>query len=184
MPTSFGSPLKYEISRAAKELQVTRLLRAPQMLTTTSLDGVFWRPSLGSVDTRTFTMLVAAKTKKMCRCLTDQLLDNTFQWLKGQSLVQSLGEWNKNHPYFTAYPCGLCWKSVWPDFSAGLSKASAPCHYWYLGGPAGLVASSPAPTPHHSALMPTERQGRRSHKLRVLKNSKTTSTNWAVHCGT
>lgn len=41
MPISFGRPLKYEMSRAAKELQVTRLLRAPQMLTTTSLDGVF-----------------------------------------------------------------------------------------------------------------------------------------------
>lgn len=41
MPTSLGKPLKYEMSRAAKELQVTRLLRAPQMLTNTSLDGVF-----------------------------------------------------------------------------------------------------------------------------------------------
>lgn len=75
MPTSFGRPLKYEMSRAAKELQVTRLLRAPQMLTTTSLDGVFWRPSLGSFATRTFTMLVAAKTKKKGGCLKGKFVE-------------------------------------------------------------------------------------------------------------
>lgn len=42
MLTSFGSPLKYEMSRAAMELETTRLLRAPHMLTTTSQDGVVW----------------------------------------------------------------------------------------------------------------------------------------------
>lgn len=66
MPTSFGSPLKYEMSRAARELEVTRLLRAPHMLTTTSPDGVFWWPSSGSFDTKTFTTLVAAQTESRC----------------------------------------------------------------------------------------------------------------------
>lgn len=66
MPTSFGSPLKNEMSRAARELEVTRLLRAPHMLTTTSLDGVFWWPSSGSFDTKTFTTFVAAKTENTC----------------------------------------------------------------------------------------------------------------------
>lgn len=65
MPTSFGMPLKYEMSRAARELEETRLLRAPHMLTTTSQDGVFWCPSPGSFDTNTFTTLVAAKTEEM-----------------------------------------------------------------------------------------------------------------------
>lgn len=65
MPTSLGMPLKYEMSRAARELEETRLLRAPHMLTTTSQDGVFWCPSLGSFDTNTFTTLVAAKTEEM-----------------------------------------------------------------------------------------------------------------------
>ena len=58
-----------------------------------------------------------------------------------------------------SYPCGLCWQSVWPDFSAGQSKVSAPSHCWCLTDPEGWAASSPAPSPHHSALMTTGREG-------------------------
>lgn len=61
MPTSLGRPSKKAMSLAAKELLVTRLLRIPQMLTTTSLEGSFWRPSLGSLVTRLFTTFVAAQ---------------------------------------------------------------------------------------------------------------------------
>lgn len=55
MPTSFCRPSKKEMSLAAIELPVTKLLRIPQMLTTTSLEGSFCRPSTGSLVTRLFT---------------------------------------------------------------------------------------------------------------------------------
>lgn len=41
MATSFCSPSKKAMSRAAMELDVTKLFNVPQMLTTTSLDGSF-----------------------------------------------------------------------------------------------------------------------------------------------
>lgn len=66
MPTSLGRPSKKAMSLAAMELLVTRLLRTPQMLTTTSLEGSFWWPSLGSLVTRLFTTFVAAQ-RDQCR---------------------------------------------------------------------------------------------------------------------
>lgn len=62
-----------------------------------------------------------------------------------------------------SYPCGPYWRSVWPDFSAGLSEASAPSHCWCLTDPAGWAASSLALSPHHSAQMTTGREEQRSH---------------------
>lgn len=148
MPMSFGSPLKYEISRAARELEVTRLLRAPHMFTTTSLDGVFWWPSPGSFDTKTFTTMLAAKTENMC-------LWNTH-------FCSNL---NVRGRYFTTYPCGLCWSSALLGFSAGQWAALAPRRCWCLKDPVGWAASSPAPAPHHSEPMPTWTQDKRPHKL-------------------
>lgn len=154
MPTSLGKPLKYEMSRAAKELQVTRLLRAPQMLTNTSLDGVFWRPSLGSFDTRTFTMLVAARTKKTKKQQLCLFLDKCFD-LSVMLMSVPAPKQQKTKGTKASYPCGLYSGSVWPDSSAGRSGASVPCHCWYLTDPAGWAASSPALSPHHLALRPT-----------------------------
>lgn len=151
MPTSLGSPLKYEMSRAAKELEESRLLRAPHMLTTTSLDGVFWWPSLGSFDTRTFTTFVAAKTEKMAvsRCWRAAPLWVCVEPKQG---------------CFTTYPCGLCWSNAWLDFSTGQSGPLAPCRCWCLTVPGGWAASSPAPTPHHPEPTPTGREEDRPHQ--------------------
>lgn len=59
MATSFCRPSKKAMSLAAMELLVTKLLRIPQMLITTSLEGSFSRPLTGSLVTRRFTTLVA-----------------------------------------------------------------------------------------------------------------------------
>lgn len=61
------------------------------MLTTTSLDGVFWRPSLGSFDTRTFTMFVAARTKKQGWLFLDKCSDLSVISMS----VPAQGDWNK-----------------------------------------------------------------------------------------
>lgn len=59
MPISLDRPSKKVMSLAATELLVTKLLRMPQMFTTTSLEGSFWYPSVGSLVTRLFTTFVA-----------------------------------------------------------------------------------------------------------------------------
>lgn len=124
MPRSFGMPLKYEMSRAAREVQVTRLLRAAQMLTTTSLDGVFWRPSFGSLDTRTLTIFVAVRTKKKNAHKT-LFLTNTLYYFIFFSLAE---HWNRSggacHPLPMWSLLGQCLARFLSRPVRGLSSTS------------------------------------------------------------
>lgn len=61
MLRSFGRPSKYVISLAAIGVDVTKLLRTPHMLTSTSLEGPF-SCSSGSFATRWLTSFVAGHT--------------------------------------------------------------------------------------------------------------------------
>lgn len=76
-------------------------------------------------------------------------------WLRRQRTHEFERLWKQKPGCSSTHPCGLCWSSAWPGSSAGQSEAWAPAHCWCLTSPEGWAASSPAPAPHHSELMPT-----------------------------
>lgn len=79
---------------------------------------------------------------------------------------------NKSGRDVATYPCGLCWRSAWLDFSAGRSAAAAPRRCPCLKDPGGWAASSPAPAPPRSEPMPTWDKDQRSphYDFDKLKN--------------